>query len=114
VSGTTGNLLATDAVICCPHGGRATPAHTPSPAVLIGGRAVATTAASYIVTGCTHTAGGVPRPCVSVRFTGSSGGVTAAGVPVLLDTSAAQCFTAAFVPQGPPVVQAAQRKATAR
>ncbi|MGW0373704.1 hypothetical protein ACWDZW_33445, partial [Streptomyces coeruleorubidus] len=28
--------------------------------------------------------------------------------------SAAQCFTAAFVPQGPPVVQGTQRKVTVR
>jgi hypothetical protein len=113
VSGTSGNLLATDAVICCPHGGRAAAAQTSSPAVLIGGRAVATTA-TYIVTGCTHTAGGVPQPCTSVRFAAAASGITVGGAPVLLDTSAAQCLTAAFLPQGPPVVQAAQRKVTVR
>jgi hypothetical protein len=56
----------------------------------------------------------VPAPCVSVRWTADGTGVTVGGAPVLLDTSAAQCFTAAFVPQGPPVVQAAQRKVTVR
>ncbi|GAA3832276.1 hypothetical protein ACFS5L_14185 [Streptomyces phyllanthi] len=113
-SGATGNLLAADTVISCPHGGRAVPAHTPSPAVLIGGRAAATAAHTYTVAGCAHTVSGVPQPCVSVRFTGSAGGVTAAGAPVLLDTSAAQCFSAALVAQGPPVVTAARQEVSVR
>jgi hypothetical protein len=75
--------------------------------VLIGGRAVATAAHTYTVAGCTHTVAGVPQPCVSIRFTAPASGVTVAGAPVLLDTCAAQCFSAALVPQGPPVVQAA-------
>ncbi|GAP51678.1 hypothetical protein [Streptomyces azureus] len=114
MSGTSGKLLAADTVISCPHGGRAAPAHTPSPAVLIGGRAAATAAHTYTVAGCTHTVGGVPQPCVSVRFTASAGGVTVAGAPVLTDTSAAQCFSAALVAQGPPVVSAAQREVSIR
>ncbi|MER6012897.1 hypothetical protein [Streptomyces bluensis] len=90
--------------------------HTPSPAVLIGGRAVATAAHIYTVVGCAHTVDGVPQPCVSVRFTASASGVTVAGAPVLLDTytSAAQCFSAALVAQGPPVVSAAQQEVSLR
>ncbi|MGP4010054.1 hypothetical protein [Streptomyces sp. 4N124] len=114
MSGTSGNLLGADAVIICPHGGRATAAHAPSPAVLIGGRAVATTADTYTVVGCTHTVNGVPHPCVSVRFTASASGVTLAGAPALLDTSAGQCFSAALVPQGPPVVTGSQREVSVR
>jgi hypothetical protein len=57
---------------------------------------------------------GVPSPCVSVRWTAAGTGVTVDGAPVLLDTCAAQCLSAALVPQGPPVVQAAQRKVTVR
>ena len=88
-----GSLLDADAVIGCPHGGRVTAAGTPSGGVRAGGAVIATAAHSHVVTGCPHTVD---------------------GAPVLLDTSAAQCFTAAFVPQGPPVVQAAQRKVTVR
>ncbi|MEW2397735.1 hypothetical protein [Streptomyces sp. NPDC046862] len=115
-SGASGKLLAADTVISCPHGGRATPAHTPSPAVLIGGRAAATAAHTYTVVGCTHTVNRVPQPCLSVRFTASASGVTVAGAPVLLDTdtSAAQCFSAALVAQGPPVVTAAQQEVSTR
>ncbi|MFF4525855.1 hypothetical protein [Streptomyces bluensis] len=113
-SGAAGKLLAADTLISCPHGGRATPVHTPSPAVLIGGRAAATAAHTYTVVGCTHTVDGVPQPCVSVRFTASASGVTVAGAAVLLDTSAAQCFSAALVAQGPPVVNAAQQEVSLR
>ncbi|MGW6137970.1 hypothetical protein ACWFRM_10495 [Streptomyces sp. NPDC055144] len=110
----SGSLLDAGAVIGCPHGGRVTAATTPSGGVRIGGVAVATAAHVYVVTGCPHTQDGVHKPCVSVRWTADGAGITVDGAPVLLDTSAAQCFTAAFVPQGPPVVQAAQRKVTVR
>ncbi|MFF1355527.1 hypothetical protein [Streptomyces sp. NPDC058297] len=110
----SGSLLDAGAVIGCPHGGRVTAATTPSGGVRIGGVAVASATHAYIVTGCPHTVAGVHTPCVSVRWTADGTGITVDGAPVLLDTSAAQCFTAAFVPQGPPVVQAAQRKVTVR
>ncbi|MFD7438882.1 hypothetical protein [Streptomyces sp. NPDC059861] len=114
MSGTSGGLLGAAAVISCPHGGRATAATTSDGTVFIDGVPVATAAHSYVVTGCPHTVDRVPMPCVAVRWTGSDTGVTVDGTPVLLDTSTAQCLTAAFVPQGPPVVQSAQRKVTVR
>lgn len=110
-----GNLLDAGAVIGCPHGGRVTAATTPSGGVRIGGAAVATTAHAYLVTGCPHTLNGVPTPCVTARWTAdATTGITLDGAPVLLDTSAAQCLSAALVPQGQPVVTAAQRKVTVR
>ncbi|MYS89088.1 MULTISPECIES: hypothetical protein [Streptomyces] len=114
MSGTSGSLLDTAAVIGCPHGGRVTAATPPAGGVRVAGAAVATTAHSYVVTGCPHTVDRVPVPCVTVRWTAGSSGITVDGAPVLLDVSAAQCFTAAFVPQGPPVVQGTQRKVTVR
>ncbi|MEW2624186.1 hypothetical protein [Streptomyces sp. NPDC048106] len=110
----SGSLLHAATVIGCPHGGRATPATTPSGGVRVDGAAVATAAHPYVVTGCPHTVDGVPSPCVSVHWTATTTGVTAEGAPVLLDTCAAQCLSAAFVPQGPPVVQAGTRKVTVR
>ncbi|MEU1306588.1 hypothetical protein [Streptomyces shenzhenensis] len=110
----SGSLLDAGAVIGCPHGGRVAPATPPSGGLRIAGAAVATAAHTYVVTGCPHTVDGVPAPCVSVRWTADGTGITADGAPVLLDTSAAQCLSAALVPQGPPVVQAAQRKVTVR
>lgn len=114
MSGTSGSLLDANAVIGCPHGGRVTAASSPSGGVRIAGAAIATAAHSYVVIGCPHTVNGVPTPCVTVRWTAGGTGITVDGAAVLLDTAAAECFTAAFVPQGPPVVQAAQRKVTVR
>ncbi|MFS8203782.1 hypothetical protein ACLVWQ_34560 [Streptomyces sp. CWNU-52B] len=114
-TGASGGLLGAGAVISCPHGGRASTATTSTAAVLVDGRPVATATDGYVVTGCPHTVDGVPVPCVSVRWTADGGtGVTVGGAAVLLDTSAAQCFTAALVPQGPPVVQPDRRKVTVR
>ncbi|MFG3290595.1 hypothetical protein ACGF3G_17535 [Streptomyces sp. NPDC048179] len=110
----SGSLLDAGAVIGCPHGGRVTAATTPSGAVRVGGAVVATAAHGYVVVGCPHTVDRVPSPCVTVRWTADGTGVTVDGAPVLLDTSTALCFSAALVPQGPPVVQAAQRKVTVR
>ncbi|WP_151769746.1 hypothetical protein [Streptomyces abyssomicinicus] len=110
----SGSLLAADAVIGCPHGGRVTPAATPSGGVRVAGAVVATAAHGYLVTGCPHTVDGVPSPCVSVRWTAHGGGVTVDGEPVLLDTSAAECLSAAFLSQGPPVVRSARRGVVVR
>ncbi|MDI3403656.1 hypothetical protein [Streptomyces cavernicola] len=109
----SGNLLSAGAVVSCPHGGRAAAA-TERAAVRIDGAPVATAAHPFTVTGCPHTVDGVPSPCVAVRWDAGSSGVTIDGAPVLLDTSAAQCFTAASVPQGPPVVHSAQREVSVR
>ncbi|TPQ18239.1 hypothetical protein [Streptomyces sporangiiformans] len=109
----SGNLLGAAAMISCPHGGRAATT-TSAGTALVDGMPVATAAHRYVVTGCPHTVDGVPVPCVSVRWTADGTGITVDGAPVLLDTSSAQCFTAASVPQGPPVVRTAQRKVTVR
>ncbi|MGI5424120.1 hypothetical protein [Streptomyces sp. CA-179760] len=114
MTGKTRRLLDAGTVLGCPHGGRVTPATPPSGGVRVAGAAVATAAHSYVVTGCPHTVDRLPSPCVTVRWTADGTGITVDGAPVLLDTSGAQCFSAAFVPQGPPVVQAAQRKVTVR
>lgn len=103
--GSAGQLLGTDTVINCPHGGRVTAACTPaSDAVLLDGRPVATDAGAYVVTGCAHTVNGTPSPCAVVRWTAERDGVLVDGVPVLLDRTQALVFGAQLVPQGRPVV----------
>ncbi|MEU0845417.1 hypothetical protein ABZ370_38950 [Streptomyces sp. NPDC005962] len=103
----SGNLVNHTATISCPHGGRAQPMSAPSSgAVLLDGQPVPSAADVYVVVGCPHTADGLPVPCVTVRWTPDRDGVLVDGVPVLLDSTSAQCFTAAMVPQGPPVVAA--------
>ncbi|MFB7635746.1 hypothetical protein ACFC0M_33000 [Streptomyces sp. NPDC056149] len=106
----SGNVLHGGVVMGCPHGGLVVPVPAGGDgagAVRIDGAAVATAAALFTVSGCTHVVAGRPQPCASVRWTADGGGaqqVCVDGVPVLLDASAAMCFSAGLVPQGPPVV----------
>lgn len=107
---SAGHLLGTDTVINCPHGGRVAAARAPaSDAVLLDGRPVATGAGAYVVTGCTHTVHGTPSPCTGVRWTADRDGVLVDGVPVLLDSTRAECVAAHLVPQGRPVVAPVHR-----
>lgn len=107
---SAGHLLGTDTVINCPHGGRVTAAFTPaSDAVLLDGRPVATDAGAYVVTGCTHTAGGTPSPCTGVHWSADRDGVLVDGAPVLLDGTHASCVAAQLLPQGRPVVAQVHR-----
>ncbi|GHJ35074.1 hypothetical protein [Streptomyces sp. TS71-3] len=112
--GTHGHLFGTDTVISCPHGGRAVAAFAAaSDAVRIDGAPVATAAGAWTVIGCTRTVDGAPAPCTSVRWDAERDGVVVDGVPVLLDVTHAQCFTAHLVPAGRPVVAPARREVAA-
>ncbi|ORT60654.1 hypothetical protein BKD26_05295 [Streptomyces sp. CB03238] len=103
----SGNLVNGGTSISCPHGGRVVPASAPSSSgVRADGHPVPTAADVFTVVGCRHTVGGVRHPCATVRWTPARGGVLIDGSPVLLDTTPALCFSAALVPQGPPVVAA--------
>ncbi|MGG2458223.1 hypothetical protein ACO0M4_00055 [Streptomyces sp. RGM 3693] len=95
----------------CPHGGRVVPVSAGGgvgAAVRIDGAPVATAADLFVVSGCAQVVAGRPQPCTSVRWMPDGGGrhVCVDGVPVLLDTTAAMCFSAGLVPQGPPMVVA--------
>ncbi|MFJ9415738.1 hypothetical protein ACIRPT_16410 [Streptomyces sp. NPDC101227] len=72
----------------------------------IDGAPMATAADLFVVSGCPHSVGHRPQPCTSLRWTPAGGDDTVRvdGVPVLLDTTAAMCFSAGLVPQGPPLV----------
>ncbi|MEV0369969.1 hypothetical protein AB0I10_09115 [Streptomyces sp. NPDC050636] len=102
----TGNLVHGGAVISCPHGGRALSTAATSNGVRIDGAPVATAVDVFTVSGCPHAVDHLPQPCTSIRWAPhtDNDAVRIDGVPVLLDTTAAMCFSAGLVPQGPPVV----------
>ncbi|GLF93121.1 hypothetical protein [Streptomyces yaizuensis] len=104
----SGNVVTSGTAIACPHGGRAVavPAAWASAAVRVDGRPVLTAGDVLAVSGCPHTVGGVPQPCVSVRWTPEAGGVRSGGSPVVRERTAGLCYSAALVPQGLPVVTA--------
>ncbi|MGH3310060.1 MAG: hypothetical protein ACRDP3_05675 [Streptomyces sp.] len=110
------NVIHSGTLIGCPHGGRATavmPASA-SAGVRVDGLPVGSATHVHTVTACPHTVNGVPTPCTSVRWTPGSDGVLVDGTPVLLDITAAQCFSAALMPQGPPLVSAAPQGVVCR
>ncbi|MFP1624518.1 hypothetical protein ACLB9X_04755 [Streptomyces sp. 5K101] len=107
-SGNSGLCISTASAMHCPHGGRVFAA-SPAGAVRVDGHPVHTASDVFAVTGCAHTVDGVPQPCTSARFDPHAGGVLVDGVPVLLDTTAAQCLGAALVPQGPVAVSAGRQ-----
>lgn len=110
----SGNLVNGGSVISCPHGGRVAPASVPSAGVRIDGHQVPTAADVFTVSGCRHLIDGVPHPCTIVRWTPDRGGVLIDGSPVLLDSTSALCFSAALVPQGPPLVTPSARGVSSR
>ncbi len=110
----SGNLVNGGTAISCPHGGRVTTASTSPSAVRIDGLPVPTGADHFTVSGCRHTVDGVPQPCVTVRWTPERDGVRIDGSPVLLDGTSALCFSAALVPQGPPLVTRGGRGVSCR
>ncbi|QHC25863.1 hypothetical protein GR130_35255 [Streptomyces sp. GS7] len=109
-TGNVGNVVHGGTLIGCPHGGRALSAAAGgaggADGVRIDGAPVASTADPFTVVGCAHVVAGRPQPCTSVRWMpgAAADAVRVDGVPVLLDTTAAICFSAGLVPQGPPVV----------
>ncbi|WP_367434033.1 hypothetical protein [Streptomyces celluloflavus] len=108
----TGNLVHGGAVISCPHGGLAlSTAAGGSDGVRIDGAPVATTADLFTISGCPQVVDGRPQPCTSLRWLPdrAADAVRIDGVPVLLDTTAAMCFNAGLVPQGPPVAASVHR-----
>ncbi|MFD7121777.1 hypothetical protein [Streptomyces sp. NPDC056652] len=110
----SGNVVNGGSTISCPHGGRVVPAAARSSGVRVDGLPVPTATDVFTVSGCPHLIDGVPHPCVTVRWTPERGGVLIDGAPALLDSTSALCFSAALVPQGPPVVAPVTRGVSSR
>lgn len=118
-TGGSASLLTTASALRCPHGGSVRADAGSRGTVRVAGAQVATAADTFTVTGCPHTEAGHPRPCTTVRFTPDTGGggggrVLADGLPVLLSTSAGQCFADDLTPQGPPVAGGAPQGVSCR
>lgn len=86
-----GFLLHQGATVLCAHGGQAQPT-VPNARVTLGGQAIVTQDAPYVVAGCAlpppPAANG---PCVTAQWVTAALRITAEGVPVLLQDSQAIC-----------------------
>jgi hypothetical protein len=106
----SGNLLHTQAIITCPHGGRANPVPAQS-RVLLGGDPLDGFSDVYTVTGCPFTLpNGKPQPCVTIRWVTPSARVWVGGAQTLDQGSVGICQSAEQIPQGPPQVSTVQQR----
>jgi hypothetical protein len=108
-----GPLLHVGATALCPHGGPVSIVSS-NARVLVSGMPVSTMADQYLVAGCAFTVPGVgPSPCLTVQWLVPATRVLVNGVPPVLATSPGLCLNPAMVPQGPPLVAAAQPRVVA-
>lgn len=105
-------LLHVNAGLLCSHGipANVIPSQT---RVLVSGQPVATMTDQYLVVGCPFTLpGGKPQPCARVQWLVPSARITVNGSPVILQLSTGLCLSADQIPNGPPIVAAAQPRVT--
>lgn len=103
-----GRTLTTASRLQCPHGGTVN-IISGHHKVSAGGSPVATTADTFIITGCPFLLPPfIPSPCVTLRWIVSDAAVSISGSPTLSETSAGLCLSAAALPQGPVVILQAE------
>lgn len=108
-----GSLLHVGAAALCPHGGRVSTLST-NTRVLVNGQPVATVNDTYLIAGCPFTVPGKPQPCIKVQWLAPAASVFVDHLPVILQTSAGLCQCAEQIPQGAPIVVAAQPRVIGR
>lgn len=103
-------LLTTTSTVVCPHFGMAT-LMTSNTKALVDGAPVLLLTDVHTVAGCPFAPGGVPSPCLSIRWVTGATQSRIDQIPALLQTSVGLCLNVAQVPQGPAVVLQTQTKA---
>jgi hypothetical protein len=105
-------ILTTLSSIQCPHGGKVILTTSNAVAQVDGGFFLLVTDEHNVVA-CPFTVPGPkPQPCVTLRWLVGASQTKVNQVSVLLQNSAGMCFSAEEIPQGPPVVQQVQSKAS--
>ncbi|GLZ81517.1 hypothetical protein Afil01_63240 [Actinorhabdospora filicis] len=108
-----GPLLHVGATVSCPHGA---PAQiiSANTRVIVNGTPVAVLTDNTVVAGCPFQIpvgpGTKPSPCVKVQWVVGATRVLVNGQPALLMTSTGLCQSPEQLPQGPPVIAAAQTR----
>jgi len=103
-------LLTTTSTVMCPHFGTAVLTTANTQALVLGAPVLLVTDL-HAVGGCTFAPGGVPTPCVTIRWLTGATQSAIGNVPALLQTSVGLCLNAAQVPQGPAIVVQTQTQA---
>jgi hypothetical protein len=104
------SFLTTSSTVMCPHRGMAILVTSNTIAVLPPGPILLLTDL-HPIAGCTFAPGGVPSPCLSIRWLTGTLQSTINGIPALLDSSVGLCLNVAGLPQGTAVVVQTQSEA---
>jgi len=107
----TSSLLTMASTVTCPHAGTAILTSSNSDSVVAGSPVLLLTDV-HAIAGCTFAPGGVPSPCVAIKWVSGSTQVEIDNTPVLLQTSVGLCLNALQAPQGTAIVTQAQSLAT--
>jgi uncharacterized Zn-binding protein involved in type VI secretion len=102
-----GLIVTAGATALCPHGGSVS-IITSNTRVMLGGQPAATSADSFLITGCAFTVGPKAQPCIKVQWLVPAVRVKVNGQPVVLQNSTGLCLSAEQIPQGPPNIVATQ------
>ena len=103
-------LLTTTSTVVCPHFGMAT-LTTSNTKALVDGAPVLLLTDMHTIAGCPFAPGGVPSPCLTIRWVTGATQSRIGQIPALLQTSVGLCLNVAQAPQGPAVVVQTQTTA---
>jgi hypothetical protein len=104
-------IITTAATLMCPHGGTVI-LLTANAQARAEGAPMCLATDVHMVAGCPFTLpGGVPEPCLTVRWQAGAAQTRVDGTPVLLQSSVGLCYNAKQVPQGPAQVVSVQQQA---
>ncbi|MCY1511435.1 hypothetical protein D9M68_458550 [compost metagenome] len=103
-------ILTTSSTVMCPHGGSAQLV-TSNTLALVDGVPMLLQTDLHPIAGCAFAPGGVPSPCLTIRWVTAATQTSINQVPVLLQTSVGLCLNAAQAPQGTALVVQTQQKA---
>lgn len=106
-------ILNTQSTVTCTHGGTVSLSTSNSVALIDKSPALLETDV-HTVAGCPFTLpGGVPSPCMTVRWSAGATQAKVNGTPVLLQSSVGTCYSAVQAPQSTAIIAQVQQRAKA-
>jgi hypothetical protein len=103
-------FLTTTSTVVCPHFGNAI-LTTSNTQALVENAPILLLTDLHTIAGCTFAPGGVPSPCVTIRWVTGAVQSKINQIPALLQTSVGMCLNALQAPQGTAVVVQTQARA---
>lgn len=103
-------FLTTASTVICPHAGMATLTTSNSKAIVDGSPILLLTD-MHTIAGCVFAPGGVPSPCLTIRWITGATQSNVDNIPALLQTSVGLCLNSFQAPQGTAIVVQTQTKA---